>query len=151
VLQPPGARLPMGAGWGIQNSGGKLFNIVTRNNIWHIHNEIHVDGRPKFYSLQADANLGAVDADFDLYNGRLVNLGPGAQRNGWMARPAYLPGSLALKPGTPGHGRAARIPNFNDQYANPDVGAQQSGAPPLKFGASPSSAKLIDAAAHLAR
>jgi hypothetical protein len=34
----------------------------------------------------------------------------------------------------PGRGSAVRIPNFNDRYARPDPGAQQSGAPPMRFG-----------------
>jgi hypothetical protein len=31
-------------------------------------------------------------------------------------------------------GRAERIPNFNDRYAEPVAGAHQRGAPPLRFG-----------------
>ena len=152
VLQPSGkGRFPAGAGWGILNSGGKAFNIVTRNNIWHIHNEVHVHGQPKFYALMVDADRGPVDADYDLYNGRLGNLGRDAERNGWQATPVFDRGNLTLKPGSPGHGRAVRIPNFNDQYAKPDVGAQQSGAPALRFGASPSSASPVDGLAHVSR
>jgi hypothetical protein len=44
-------------------------------------------------------------------------------------------GSFALKKGSPGYGTAERIPNFNDQYPKPDVGAHQSGTPPMRFGA----------------
>lgn len=135
VLQPAGGRYAMGAGWGIEKSGGKLFNFVSRNNIWQIHKEVQIHGQPKFFSLSADGHLGPIDADFDLYNGRFANLGSNAERQGWAGRPVYLPESFALKPGSPGHARATRIPNFNDQYAQPDVGAQQSGAPAMRFGA----------------
>src|SRR6185295_6988160 len=112
----------LGAGAGIEKSGGTLYNFVSRNNVWHIHNEVHVDGREKFYSIRADCGAGPCDADFDLHNGR--------------AYPdlAARPGDFSLKPGSPGYGAAAPIPNFNDRFARPDVGAQQSGTPPMEFG-----------------
>jgi hypothetical protein len=43
---------------------------------------------------------------------------------------AAQPGSFALKPGSRGHGAAECIPNFNDGYPRPDVGAHQSGTGP---------------------
>jgi hypothetical protein len=89
VLQPPGRLYPMGAGGGIGNSGGTLYNFVSRNNIWHIHKEPLIHGEPKFQSLRADAADGPVDADFDLYNGRVANAGAAAERRGWIARPVY--------------------------------------------------------------
>jgi Right handed beta helix region len=147
VLQPPGRLYTMGAGEGITNSGGMLYNFVSRNNIWHIHKEPHIDGQPKFGSLRANGDRGPVDADFDLYSGRVLNAGTAAERRGWRARPVYAssgssypnlaarPGSFMLMPGSPGHGAAERIPNFNDTYARPDVGAHQSETPPMKFGA----------------
>lgn len=149
VLQPPppaGARYAMGAGWGIFRAGGTLFNFVSRNNVWHIHKEAQIHGEPKFASLSADGNRGPVDADFDLYNGMLHNVGREAQRRGWKARPLYAssgssypdlgarPGDFSLKRGSPGYQAAERIPNFNDRYPHPDAGAQQSGAPPMQFG-----------------
>jgi hypothetical protein len=139
ALQPgaPGARYGMGAGWGIVNSGGEVYNFVSRNNIWHIHKEVQIHGQPKFASLSADADRGPVDADFDLYNGVLWNVGRNAQKHGWKATPVYArlrPGDFSLKSGSPGHHGAERIPNFNDQYPKPDVGAHQSGTPPMRFG-----------------
>jgi hypothetical protein len=133
ALQPPGGRYGMGAGVGIVNSGGKLYNIVSRNNIWQIHKQVLNRGRPKYASISADADHGPVDVDYDLYNGTMRNAGRHAQKHGWNATPVY-DGWYALKSGSPGHGMAQPIPNFNDQYARPDVGAQQSGAPPLQFG-----------------
>jgi hypothetical protein len=134
ALQPPGGgRYGMGAGVGIVNSGGKLYNLVSRNNIWQIHKQVHNRGRPKYAAISADADRGSVDADYDLYNGAMRNAGRDPQSHGWQATPVYQ-GRYALKTGSPGHGMAEPIPNFNDQYARPDVGAQQSGAPPLQFG-----------------
>jgi hypothetical protein len=150
VLQPPGARYSMGAGWGITNSGGKLYNFVSRNNIWHIHKEAQISGEPKFGSLKADGSLGPIDADFDVRNGRLVNIGQHAERRGWgpgaAGVPIYAtsgksypdlmaaPGNFTLSRGSPGYAAAEAIPNFNDRYPRPDVGAHQSGTPPMQFG-----------------
>jgi hypothetical protein len=39
-----------------------------------------------------------------------------------------------LAPGSAGSGTGARIPNFNDGSAAPDMGAHQSGAPAMTFG-----------------
>lgn len=152
ALQPPGARYSMGAGAGIAKSGGKLYNFVSRNNIWHIHKEAWIHGEPKFSSLRADGDQAPVDADFDLHNGQLRNAGANAERRGWgpgaAGRPIYAtsgasypdlaayPGDFSLRRDSPGYGGAERIPNFNDRYARPDVGAHQSGTPPLRFGPS---------------
>jgi hypothetical protein len=150
VLQPPGRRYSAGAGSGITNTGGALYNFVSRNNIWHIHKEAQIRGEPRFSSLRADGDQGPIDADFDLYNGPLRNAGENAQRRGWgpgpAGRPIYAtsgrsypdlagePGSFALSRRSPGYGVAERIPNFNDRYPRPDVGAHQSGTPSMHFG-----------------
>jgi hypothetical protein len=138
ALQPAGAgaRYPLGAGWGISKQAGTLFNFVSRNNIWQIHKEPLINGEPKFWSIRADGDKGPIDADYDLYNGQLANAGHNAERHGFAGRPVFeSKGSFALKKGSPGHGTAVRIPNFNDQYPKPDVGAHQSGTPPMRFGA----------------
>jgi hypothetical protein len=152
ALQPApagGARYPLGAGAGIKKSGGRLFNFVSRNNIWHIHKEPLIDGEPKFHAILADCDLGPCDADFDLHNGRIANAGARAERHGWgpgaPGRPVYATsgtsypsaarqGDFSLAPGSPGYQGAERIANFNDSYARPDVGAHQSGSPPMQFG-----------------
>jgi hypothetical protein len=94
-------------GWGIAKSGGRLYNFVSRNNVWR--------------ALRVDPRDGPFDAGRD------------------------------LAPGGRGQGTAERIPNFNDRYPRPDFGAQQSGAPPLRFGASPTSPEGVDELAHRAR
>jgi hypothetical protein len=152
ALQPAaGLRYGMGAGFGILNSGGKLYNVVSRNNIWHIHKEVQINGQPKFASISTDADRGTVDADYDLRNGPLWNAGRNAGDHGWRDSPTYAssgraypdlqsqPGNFALKSGSPGYQGAQRIPNFNDRYPRPDVGAHQSGTPPMLFGLSAAS------------
>jgi hypothetical protein len=150
ALQPPSGRYPLGAGSGIRNSGGKLYNFVSRNNIWQIHKEARIPGEPKFSSLSADGDGGPLDADFDVHNGQLTNLVRGAERRGWgpgaAGTPIYAtsgngypdlaaaPGNFTLSRRSPGYGAAERLPNFNDLYPRPDVGAHQSGTPPMQFG-----------------
>jgi hypothetical protein len=138
ALQPQGGRYAMGAGWGISKNGGRLYNFVSRNNIWQVHKEPLINGEPKFLPLRAETRDGPFDADYDLYNGELGGLRGHAERHGWKGRPSYAStreGDFSLKAGSLGHGTAARIPNFNDQYPRPDVGAHQSGTPPMRFGA----------------
>ena len=128
VLQPPGKRYSYGAGWGIFGSAGPLTNVVSRNNIWHIHKEVHVHGQPKFHAI-GRAERGGVDAASDLL--RPVYASSGTQ----YPDLANHPGNFHLKPGTPGAGSAEPIANFNDRYAGrADVGAHQSGTPPQRFG-----------------
>jgi len=79
----------MGARAGIERSGGRLYNFVSRNNLWPA------------------SRVDPADGPFDL---------------GKELRAARRSGD------------AERIPNFNDLFARPDFGAQQSGAPALRFG-----------------
>ena len=153
ALQPPpprGVAFSLGAGAGIEKSGGALYNFVSRNNVWQIHKEALSEGAPKFFSIRADCSSGPCEADFDLYNGRIVNAGARAQKHGWgpgaHGHPIYAssgrgypdlaarPRDFTLKPGSPGYGRAVPLANFNDAYPRADVGAHQSGTPPMQFG-----------------
>ena len=54
-----------------------------------------------------------------------------AAGNGWQSESN---GMYQLAPSSPGFGRALRIPNFNDQFAAPDIGAHQSGTAAMQFG-----------------
>jgi len=115
TLQPEGNQ---GAGAGISgNSNQPLTNTVSRNNIWHIW-------KPNWEALNEVGGRGN-DFDYDVYNGRLATYG-GAEKHGANAAPA--------RQNTVDRG--VRLANFNDDYvgAAPDVGAQESGAPPLRFG-----------------
>jgi len=102
------------AGYGVHRVG-RLYNFVSRNNVW-----------PKPYLKPDD---GPFDAASD------------------VERPVFAKGGFALAPGSPGHGRAARIPNFNDRYPHPDAGAHQSGTPPMRFGSEWISPRISAAAA----
>ncbi len=130
ALQAPpaeGARLPQGAGNGIAgNTNQPLTNTISRNNIFQVW-------KPGWESIR-EAGGSGNDFDHDLYNGKVP---PGAQRNGVRDLPAYESG-LALSGRGPGVDRGARIPNFNDDYkgAAPDIGAQEAGGAPMKFGRS---------------
>ena len=54
-----------------------------------------------------------------------------ASGNGWQNEAG---GMYQLDSSSPGYGKALRLPNFNDQYAAPDIGAHQSGTAAMKFG-----------------
>jgi hypothetical protein len=140
---PPGKVRSLGAGGGLHNVDGVLFNFVSKNNIWHIH-------RTDRSSIRADCHLGFCESNFDLYNGTIVNAGPTTRTNGESWRgpgtPIYQssgtsypnqaadPGNFSLASTSPGRGEAALVFNFNDQYFDPDIGAHQSSTPAMKFG-----------------
>jgi hypothetical protein len=123
----------LGASGGISGTGSTRLvnNTVSRNNIFH-----------NWRTWDAYFEIG-VGNDFanDMYNGRA-----GAPSVGGInATPAYKPGhgwqsesggQYELQPGTPGHDQGARIPNFNDAYADaaPDIGAAEEGTGPMRFG-----------------
>jgi hypothetical protein len=113
-LQPGGNQ---GAGQGISgNTNQPLTNTITRNNIWHIW-------RSGWWVIN-EAGGSGNDFDHDLYNGRL-NAYRGAEKNGTEFN------------GNPdGKDKGVRIANFNDHYVGraPDIGAQENGAPPMRFG-----------------
>jgi uncharacterized protein YodC (DUF2158 family) len=106
VLQPDGKN---GAGAGIAgNSKQPLTNTVSRNNlfqVWKSH-----------WAAINEAGGSGNDLDYDLSNGKF------SEKHG-------------LSSGS-GVDRGARIPNFNDDYGGsaPDIGAQENGAAPLRFG-----------------
>jgi hypothetical protein len=90
----------------------------------------------------ATSGGGGNDLDYDLYNGAITGISA-AEPNGANRAPTFangngvgMSGMYQLAPGTPGYGTGARIPNFNDQSATPDIGAHQSGAPAMTFGVS---------------
>jgi hypothetical protein len=131
----PSGTYSLGAGIGISgNSNQPLTNTVIRNNIFHLWNR---GGN----SIDERGGYGN-DANYDLYSGG-INLPAGNEANGIKAIPTYAGGNgqasgaggqYQLAPGTSGAGTAVRIPNFNDAYATPDVGAHQGGTSAMKFG-----------------
>jgi hypothetical protein len=132
-----GVSTGLGAGGGLQGTGNNaLTNTVSRNNIYHIF-------KPNWESIAQNPGAWGNDVDNDLYNG-VISAPIGAEANGIKVdAPQYqsgngvasgLGGMYQLAPGTPGYGKAAKLPNFNDGFASPDVGAHQSGTPAMKFG-----------------
>jgi hypothetical protein len=134
ALQPDvGGSYPGGAGIGISgNSGEPLTNTVTRNNIFQVW-------RDNWTSVSQTSSGFGNDVNYDLYNGS-ISAGTGAESNGTKAKPVYVPGAggatgvYQLQSSSPGFGKGAKLNNFNDDASAPDVGAHQSGKPPMKFG-----------------
>jgi hypothetical protein len=130
-----GTTYPLGAGGGVAGTGGDpLTNTVTRNNILHIWKA--------WWSSIDDGGGRGNDLDYDLYNGAIVAY-RGAEPHGVVGSPIYAAGQgwpsgaggrYQLDPLSPGFGTGVRIPNFNDDATAPDVGAHQSGTPPMCFG-----------------
>ena len=133
----PSGSFPLGAGGGLtytgSNQGNPLTNTVSRNNIYYIW-------KPNWESLAGGNGASGNDLDYDLYNGAITSLG-GAEPHGVRTAPTFasghgvgMSGMYQLAPGTAGFGTAAPIPNFNDMYASPDIGAHQSGMSAMRFG-----------------
>jgi hypothetical protein len=137
VLQPPpypGGKLTSGADSGIYGPQS-LTNTVSRNNVFHTWKNWHD-------AIGGKAGPVPNDLDYDLYNGVVPS---GSERHGVKGAPVFLPGNgpegaakgmVQLAPGSPGHDAGVAIPNFSDGYTGkaPDMGAQETGAPPLRFG-----------------
>jgi len=129
TLQPPTVGGPDPAsgaqsGLVLTSATKRELNIVSRNNILHLRRQSDLAIRDPQLSK-------ANDFDYDLYTGR-VQAAEGAEAHGIVAIPVYdraPDGRLWLRPGTPGHDAAQRIPNFNDDFvgAGPDMGAVETG------------------------
>jgi hypothetical protein len=132
-----GTTYPLGAGGGVAGTGGDpLTNTVTRNNILHIWKA--------WWSSIDDGGGRGNDLDYDLANGNITAY-RGAEPHGIVGTPIYASGNgwpswaggmYQLDATSPGYGTAARIANFNDAYAAPDIGAHQSGTAAMCFGVS---------------
>ena len=93
-----------------------MTNTVSRNNLWNIW-------KPHWDAITEAGGRGN-DFDYDLYNGRI---------NASRAEPHGTNGSPTKENIVD---RGARLANFNDTFVGsaPDIGAQESGAPALRFG-----------------
>jgi hypothetical protein len=150
-----GMTLPLGVANGIVGPNIGVTNTVSRNNIWHIKRSTS--------SSITQASSAGNDFDFDLFNGA-IRAYSGAERDGIAGTPVYAAGhgwssesngQYQLAPGSAGHDRGARLPNFNDHFAGsaPDMGAGEAGRPAMRFGlkgAAPSSSTSDGAAASSA-
>ena len=110
---------------GISGFGTKLMGYVSRNNIYD-NTKVAIEGFD-------DDSTNSFD--YDLYT--TVQVGGGHERHGVTARPRYASLEvLELSKGSAGHDDGVPIPNFSDGFVGnaPDRGAQELGAPPLRFG-----------------
>ncbi len=119
----------VGLGW-----GGTMTNVTSRNNILHVSRQAIVD--------RAHDPLG--DYDYDLFSAPLAT-SAGQEKHGPRGAPVFVHGwginrnvgVFALSPQSPGFDAGVILPNFNDGFngAGPDIGAHESGTPPMQFGA----------------
>src|SRR5258706_3586633 len=113
AMQPTGSgQYPLGAGTGIiGNSKQPLTNTVSRNNVFQ--------ALRRNWAAINEAGGSGNDFDYDVSNGKLSE-----------------PHGISGGPDA-GIDRGVRLPNFNDNFQGkaPDIGAQESGAPVLRFGA----------------
>jgi hypothetical protein len=129
----PSGSFGLGAGAGVSGTGSNpLTNTVSRNNLFYIW-------KSNWESVATRGGSGN-DLDYDLYNGLVLGI-TGAEVHGVKSAPTFasghgtgMSGLYQLAPGSAGYGSGARIANFNDQFAAPDMGAHQSGTAPMKFG-----------------
>jgi hypothetical protein len=129
AFQPPpwhGQEEPSGVRFGLHITGSdyEQRNMVSRNNVLECR-------RPKYNAITDPSKHPTNDFDWDLYSGRL-RAAEDVQQHGIFAQPDYEQGPdgrLWLRPGSPGHDAARRLPNFNDDYhgAAPDMGAVETG------------------------
>ena len=168
---PPGKTRTMGAARPLESIGdGRFHNFVSRNNILQNH---RIDN---FRTIAANCSTtypctpptpdNGPGADYDLFNGRLLNAGPNAEANamalGWgngssgnaNAIPTYSGGSnypsaiptdandwtgdFRLAASSLGTTNVPLLPNFNDQDSARHVGAQPPNKTQMKFGRSAS-------------
>jgi len=131
-----GAVNGLGMGGGIAgNTNQPLTNTVSRNNILHVW-------KTNAYSVYSAGGTNN-DVNYDLRNGA-VNIS-GGELNGLVGTPTYASGNgwqnesggnYRLSSSSLGYGKALPLPNFNDAFSAPDVGAHQSGLPAMSFGVS---------------
>jgi hypothetical protein len=129
TLQPPpfpeGKAASSGAQAGMVFTSDKktAFNIISRNNLLDLR-------RANDAAIRDTQKTESNDWDWDMHNGR-VAAKDGSAKNAINATPTYdrsADGRLWLRPGTPGHDAAVRLPNFNDEFvgAAPDMGAVET-------------------------
>jgi hypothetical protein len=128
-----GCSYGLGGGAGVGGTGDTqlVHNTISMNNIYHLWKP-----NSAVYQVGTDNTFRN-----DMFNGRMDTAIVGginatsvyAAGNGWQSEAGGL---YQLAAGTPGFDGGVRIANFNDGYvgAAPDIGAQENGAPPMRFG-----------------
>ncbi len=136
----------LGGGFGLGGTGAAqlIENTYSKNNIYHQWKE----GRGFTYQTGSSSSFVS-----DMYNG---TAGDATVTGGIVGTPVYASGhgwaseaggNYQLASSSPGFGRGARIPNFNDDAATPDVGAHQSGTAAMRFGVAASDGSSVAAGA----
>lgn len=132
--------LPLGSGSAIQASGGYLYNVISRNNIF-----LQYQARQAAFLERADSCTN--DFDYDIYNGKLVDSCNFEfhEKNGIQLAENELIAFDTLKTApkftlstdSKGIDAGQIIPNFNDDFLGngPDMGAVERGKPPMPHGA----------------
>jgi hypothetical protein len=132
----------LGGGFGLGGTGSAqlIENTWSRNNIYHQWKE------GKGFTYQTGSTSSFVS---DMYNG---TPGDATVASGIQGTPVYASGHgwqseaggmYQLASTSPGFGKGAKIANFNDAAAAPDVGAHQSGAAAMKFGVAASAGSAV--------
>jgi hypothetical protein len=125
------------AGEGVNGLGGDsrlIKHCVTRNNLLHVRpGDTHSISTEKKSSVDNDY-------DYDLLSGRYPD---GQEAHGIKGVPTYVAGAgfsfdaktgnFQQAPDSPGVKKGVAIPNFCE-IPSPDLGAQQSGTPPMVYG-----------------
>jgi len=143
ILQPPpppGSTFTIGADRGM---GGTMSNLMSRNNILHVHKETD-------NSIEDGHSDPQGNYDYDLYNGDLDGVGLQHEQHGikftstapptYTSALTYSPvngsGAFYLSPISIGYDEGELLNNFNDGFtgAGPDMGAHEDGTPPMEFG-----------------
>lgn len=132
-------RFTLGGSSAILSSGGELYNMISRNNIFLTY-------KPTGSVIIDKTNSCTNDFDNDLYNGHIKNqcIEHPHQQNGVRLMKNQLPKfqiddqsyQYTLQPQSLGFDMAVPIPNINDNYHGtaPDIGAFEYGAESLEFG-----------------
>ena len=116
-----------------------LINMVSRNNIFHVRDSNLSLEAQKYtvYYGPDPPGVGGLDFDYDYYVGAgMTTYGnePNGKAIGVGTTPVYDAGTYQLTNTSPGRDAATYLPNFNDQFTTPDVGAQERGQPAIVFG-----------------
>ncbi|MBA3707595.1 MAG: right-handed parallel beta-helix repeat-containing protein [Planctomycetes bacterium] len=126
---------PKGEGADALGGSSRIIkHCVTRNNIFQ--------SRPgDTHSISTDKKSADNDFDHDLLSGRYP---ADQEKNGIAGVPVYAPnagftfekktGTFQLASDSPGAKKAEVIPNFCDASTAPDMGAHETGAPPMAYG-----------------
>ncbi len=125
---------------GANGLGGEskiIKHCVSRNNILHV--------RPgDTHCIATDKNSADNDFDYDLLSA--ARYPADQEKHGIKGAPRYVPGAgfsferktgnFQLAPDSPGRRQATVIPNFCEGSSGvaPDMGAHESGTPPMVFG-----------------